>query len=82
MTTPLLIPKEVQVTANETGEPIAVILKNRQRRVRRIKNTWRIEDDWWKEEIARQYFELDLDSGSSITMFYDLLSRKWYQQRY
>jgi hypothetical protein len=47
-----------------------------------VRNRWRIDDEWWREEIARRYFELELDNGSVITVFNDLVSGKWYQQKY
>jgi hypothetical protein len=82
MVTPLNVPREIRVTADEDGSPVFVWIRNRQRRVTRIRNVWRIDDEWWRREIARRYFELDLSDGSVITVFQDLLSRTWFRQRY
>jgi len=81
MVTPLNIPREVRVTADGDGHPVFVWLRNRQR-VARIRNVWRIDDEWWRQEIARRYFELELSDGSVITVFQDLISGNWSQQRY
>ncbi len=82
MTTPVFVPKEVKTTADDTGVPTAIVWNSRQRQVICVRNRWRIDDEWWREEIARRYFELELDNGSVITVFHDLVSGKWYQQKY
>ena len=82
MVTPLNTPREVHVAADEHGNPVAVSIRNRQRRVARIRNVWRIDDEWWRQEIARRYFDLELSDASVITVFQDLTAGKWYRQRY
>ena len=82
MVTPVFTPREIGVVANQCGEPTAVALKKRPRKVVSVRNIWRIDDDWWREEISRLYYELELDNGSVITVFQDLVSGKWYQQKY
>jgi len=82
MVTPLYVPIEIRVAASEKGVPGIVILKGRRRRVAYIRNMWRIDDEWWREEISRRYFDLELGDGSVATVFQDLVSGRWYQQRY
>jgi len=82
MVTPLNTPREVRVAADQHGNPLAVSIRNRQRRVVRIRNVWRIDDEWWRQEIARRYFDLELSDASVITVFQDLTAGKWYRQRY
>ena len=82
MITPVFTPREIGVIANQEGEPTAVTLKKRPRKVVSVRNIWRIDDEWWREEISRLYYELELDNGSVITVFQDLVSGKWYQQKY
>ena len=82
MVTPVFTPREVGVIANQDGEPTTVALKKRQRKVVSIRNTWRIDDEWWREEISRLYFELELVNGTVVTVFQDQVSGKWYQQKY
>ena len=82
MVTPLNLPREVRVTAGEDSYPVFVWLRNRQRRVARIRNVWRIDDEWWRQEIARRYFEMELSDGSVVTVFQDLISGNWSRQRY
>ncbi len=82
MVRPLNTPSEVRVAADEYGNPVAVSIRNRQKRVARIRNVWRIDDEWWRQEIARRYYDLELSDASVITVFQDLTAGKWYRQRY
>ena len=81
MVTPLNAPRDIRVIADDHGSPIFVWFKGRQRRVARISNSWRNHDEWWRQEISRRYFELELSDGTVITTFQDLISRTWYWQR-
>ncbi len=81
MVTPLNAPRGIRVVADGHGSPTFVWFKRRQRRVARIRNIWRIDDEWWRQEISRHYFELELSDGTVITVFQDLTSRTWCWQR-
>jgi hypothetical protein len=70
------------VEATPRGEPKAVLLKGVFRPVAAIHDRWRIDDEWWREEIARQYFEVELEGGRRVTLFRDLLRDAWYLQTY
>jgi hypothetical protein len=52
------------------------------RRVRAIHDTWRIDDEWWRDEIARRYFALELEGGRRVTVFHDLVADTWFAQPY
>ena len=82
MVTPLNVPRDIRVTADEDGSPVFVWLGSGWRRVIRIRNVWRIDDEWWRQEISRRYFEMELSDGSVITVFQDLISGNWSRQRY
>jgi len=82
MATPLYLPREIGVRVNGRGEPAVVTWNYRQSRVAAIQNTWRIDDEWWRERISRQYFKVELESGLVLTVFRDLVADKWYQQKY
>ena len=81
MVSPLNAPQEVEVTPCESGEPVAIRLGRTWNKVARIRNTWRVDDEWWGEEISRLYFEIELEGGLSITVFRDMVTGKWYRQR-
>ena len=67
---------------DEYSSPVFVWISGRQRRVIQTRNIWRIDDEWWRQEISRRYFELEISDASVITVFQDLVSGNWYRQRY
>lgn len=82
MVASLNMPKEIEVLTNSSGEPAVVIRNGKRDQVEAILNAWRIDDEWWREKISRQYFQVQLKVGLVMTVFHDLVSEKWYQQRY
>ena len=51
-------------------------------RVETIREEWLIEDRWWTSApLRRHYFELVLESGRCLTVFHDLHSGGWFEQR-
>lgn len=82
MDTPIYDAKETNVIADHSGDPLSITLNHTRKRVVRVQNTWRIDDEWWREEVSRRYCELQLENGSIVTVFRDLVSGKWYRQRY
>lgn len=82
MSTPLYLPREIEVSADNSGIPEAIFRQDKRDLITAVSNTWRIDDDWWRDEISRQYYEVELKDGRLMTVFHDLVSGKWYQQRY
>ena len=49
-------------------------------KVRRIDRQWRIREGWWRDEVVREYFQLE--TSCFVCMIYrDMLSGDWYLQR-
>ncbi len=80
---PLNEPAPVAVEANSRGEPKAVLWKGVFKPVVAIHDTWRIDDEWWRDEIARRYFVAELEGGRRVTLYRDLVARDaWFAQTY
>ncbi len=79
---PLNPPRPIHVTVDEGGMPVSVVRSGRQLPVTAIVDTWRINDEWWRDEISRLYHRLELADGTVITVFEDLIKGGWYAQRY
>ena len=88
---PLNRPRPLRVEADEDGRPIAVWLSPRRAGVRpgrryaveAVLETWRIDDEWWRERpVSRLYYSLPLEDGRVVTVYRDLGRRRWYLQRY
>ena len=79
---PLDRPRPVHVRTDEAGEPVYVRLPGRTaRRVEAVRERWRIDDEWWRHTISREYRAVVLDDGKALTLFHDLLEDAWYVQR-
>ena len=46
-----------------------------------IKETWRVDDEWWTDHpISRQYYSILLENLSRTTIFVDRIGGGWYEQ--
>jgi hypothetical protein len=71
------------VEAGEDGQPTAVWLSGRRRAVEAMLETWRIDDEWWRERpVSRLYFSVTLEDGRTVTVYRDLVSGRWAKQAY
>ena len=69
--------------ADEEGRPVAVTLRGQRLRVLQVQDTWRIDDEWWRERpVSRVYWQLTLEDGQVLTLYDDLLARVWFRQGY
>jgi len=75
-------PAPAAVEADGRGVPKAMLWRGAYKRVAAIHETWRIDDEWWREEIARRYFTVELEGGRRVTVFHDLIVDAWYAQPY
>ena len=72
----------IDVREDGRQRPISVTLRRRRLEVASIQDVWEIADQWWRDNpIARRYFRVALDGGSTVTVFRDLTSGVWYEQR-
>ncbi|MGH2531623.1 MAG: hypothetical protein ACRDJW_04895 [Thermomicrobiales bacterium] len=78
---PLNQPHRVTVLT-QRRQPIALIDGERHPRVVHIQDVWCIDDEWWRERIARRYFQVVLETGALATIFHDLVADVWQTQRY
>jgi protein ImuB len=76
----LTFPKRIQVhVAHPSGMPTAY---QEGHGVQSITHAWgpeRIETSWWRgQPIGRDYFQIELDDGSRLWIFRDLVTRQWF----
>ncbi len=77
---PLNQPKPIRVQEDAVGNPIAIFYKGRRIAVEGIKDRWRIDDEWWRKEISRLYYQVVLKDGRIFTLFHDLIDKGWFTQ--
>ena len=73
-------PRPARVQADRSGTPVSVLHGRRRLRVEAIRETWRIDDEWWRRRVSRVYHAVVLEDGRSLTLYQDLVSGGWFEQ--
>lgn len=76
----LNLPTPVRVEVDEGKRPVRVFLRGKPRRVEAVRESWRIDDEWWRRPVSRWYLSLVLEDGALITVYRDLTDGDWYLQ--
>ena len=71
-------PEPLRVTADEGGMPLTLLRKHRRYRVLGMSEHWRVTDEWWGEEVQRDYFRVETDSGRVFDIYRDMVLDRWY----
>ncbi len=80
---PLNRPRPLRVEAGDDGRPTAVWLSGRRCAVEAVLDTWRIDDEWWRERtVSRLYFGLALADGRTCFVYRNLVNSRWFKQTY
>lgn len=75
---PLSLPRPVGVRTDGRGTPVLLVLGGRRRGVAAVRERWRIDDEWWRSPIAREYVDLVLEDGRPVTVYQDLTTGRWF----
>jgi hypothetical protein len=73
-------PRPASVHADLNGVPVTVVYGRRRLRVEVVRETWRIDDEWWRRPISRIYHTVVLEDGKSVTIYQDLAAGGWFMQ--
>jgi endonuclease/exonuclease/phosphatase (EEP) superfamily protein YafD len=80
---PLNQPRPVDVETGESNAPAYVSLSGHRCGVEAVLETWRIDDEWWREQpVSRAYWRVLLEDGQTVDVYHDLTRRCWYRQAY
>lgn len=74
-------PRPIQVETRNDA-PVALIENGTRHRIAQIQDTWIIQDEWWRQELFRQYYQLLLANDTRRTVFHDRIADRWYEQAY
>lgn len=58
------------MTWGEAAHPVQVIL-----------DRWRVDEDWWRGRVWREYFRLITRTGLLVEVYHDLSGDTWWLQR-
>ncbi len=82
---------EPGVSRSRRSRPVAVWLlprraparAGRRYAVEAVLETWRIDDEWWRQRpVSRVYYSLLLEDGRTVTVYRDMAGGKWWMQTY
>jgi hypothetical protein len=72
----LNVPQSIAVECNAEDLPATVGGAT----VEAVLESWRIDDEWWRQSIARCYHEVVLDGGKRVVLFEDVVTGEWFAQ--
>ena len=76
-------PRRIVVEIDEAGEPVAVHLSGLRLAIESIVESWRIDDEWWREKpVSRLYRRVLLEDGRVVDVYQGLASGRWFRQTY
>ncbi len=80
---PLNSPQPLEVETNERSAPTGLYLSGHRCAVDSVLETWRIDDEWWREQpVSRVYWRLFLENGCAVDVYRDVARDRWYKQAY
>ncbi len=80
---PLNSPRPLDVETDANGVPTCVYLSGQRCAVDSVLETWRIDDEWWREQpVSRVYWRLFLENGCAVDVYRDVVRGRWYKQAY
>ncbi len=80
---PLNSPEHVNVQAKNGWPSTLQVRGAASREIASIEDVWRVEEEWWRDApVVRTYFEVLLDTGRRMAIFFDHGKSSWYSQRH
>lgn len=70
----------VEVSLDGEGRPQRILWQGQAHLVQEITRRWRVQSDWWREQLWRDYFKLTTDTGLLLIIYHDLKQEAWYVQ--
>lgn len=76
----LRTPTPARVLTDDEGFPVELLRRGKRFRVIAVRERWRIDDEWWRHPISREYYALVLEDGRPVILYKDLLDGGWFSQ--
>lgn len=81
---PLNAPSPLRVQTDARGRIVSIWRHGRPtpRTIAAVQDRWRIDDEWWREHaVSRMYYAVVLGDGTFLTLYHDLITDAWFEQR-
>ena len=79
------VPQPVVVELDVCGAPTKIEMRSIDDRgsvtIEAVRETWRIDDEWWREPVRRKYYEVLVEGGGRVVLFVDLVTLEWFVQK-
>ncbi|HEV3096519.1 MAG TPA: hypothetical protein VG104_05180 [Candidatus Dormibacteraeota bacterium] len=80
--TELLAPaRPVRVRLDAEGIPTQLESAAGWQAVTRVLNRWRIDCDWWRSPVSREYWRLLIDDELALECYCDRATTEWFVER-
>ena len=78
-------PRPARVEHDADGRLVSVSLRVDEtwdvpKAVEELGESWRLDDEWWRQPIIRRYVEVVLESGGRVVLFEDVITGEWFAQ--
>jgi hypothetical protein len=73
--------EHIHVEMGDTGTPVRFAWEGQYHDVDSVANHWRIDEDWWRQRIWREYYKLTTHSGLLVLVYCNLVNGEWFLQR-
>ena len=71
----------VHVETDDLGAPRQFVWRGETHQIQGVANTWRIEDEWWRKRICRDYYKVYTLTGLLVILYQDILAGQWFLER-
>lgn len=71
----------ILVEVDADGLPARFVWRGQTHVVGRIANRWRLDEDWWRARVRREYFKLTTETGLLVILYCDAAQSAWRLQR-
>ncbi len=76
-----LLEGALEVRQDDAGAPSALRTAAGWRDVVEVASRWRVEADWWRLPVRRDYFRCLLADGECADVYLDLAAAAWHWSR-
>ncbi len=71
----------ISVLTDAAGQPVQFTWQGQTHTVQHIANRWRLDDEWWRGRVWREYFKVTTEAGGLMLLYHNVLGDQWYVQR-
>jgi hypothetical protein len=70
----------IAVEMDILGTPLHFVWAEVTHPVARVLSRWRLDEEWWRTRIWREYFKLYTSNGLLVVIYRDFMNNQWFLQ--